>query len=175
MVTVALSLHPSSEMVHKLAVDGANFPLLMSPLPAGQSNFAEYGAIAVLFVITIVVVFTLMTLVRVITRIFSQIKTTPGKLTTYECGEAPVGPAWFRFNNRFYLVAILFLVFDVEVALMFPILAHYTTFIRDGVGGAALLKIFAFAGTLALGLVYAAKKGDLAWNKIVHLDQGDQS
>lgn len=162
-------------MADKVAVDGANFPLLMSPMPAGQSNFAEYGSIAVVFLLTITVVFTLMTLVRIITRVFSRIQTTPGKLSTYECGETPVGPAWFRFNNRFYLVAILFLVFDVEVALMFPILAHYTTFIRDGVGGAALLKIAVFAGTLALGLVYAAKKGDLAWNKSVRLDQGDQS
>ncbi|MBK8801100.1 MAG: NADH-quinone oxidoreductase subunit A [Fibrobacteres bacterium] len=144
-------------------------------MPAGQSNFAEYGSIAVVFLLTITVVFTLMTLVRIITRVFSRIQTIPGKFSTYECGETPVGPAWFRFNNRFYLVAILFLVFDVEVALMFPILAHYTTFIRDGVGGAALLKIAVFAGTLALGLVYAAKKGDLAWNKSVRLDQGDQS
>lgn len=145
----------------------------MTPMPAGQSNFAEYGSIAVVLLLTVTVVFVMMTLVRIITRVFSRIQTTPGKLSTYECGETPVGPAWFRFNNRFYLVAILFLVFDVEVALMFPILAHFTSFIRDGVGGTALVKIVVFAGTLALGLVYAAKKGDLAWNKSVRLDQGD--
>ena len=121
---------------------------------------------------TIALVFTLMTLVRVITRVFSRIPTTPGKLSTYECGEAPVGPAWFRFNNRFYLVAILFLVFDVEIALMMPLLVRYTAFLREGVGGAVLAKLVLFAGTLLLGLVYAAKKGDLRWNKSIRVDAG---
>jgi len=146
----------------------------MSPVPAGQSQFSEYGAIVVLALMTIVVVFALMTLVRIITRVFSKIQTTEGKLSTYECGETPVGPAWFRFNNRFYLIAILFLVFDVEIALMLPILARYTTFLREGTGGAALVKVAIFAGTLLLGLVFAAKKGDLEWNKSIRLDRGAQ-
>jgi len=145
----------------------------MTPVLAGQSHFAEYGSIAVIAVLTAAVVFTLMTLVRIITRVFSRIQTTPGKLSTYECGETPVGPAWFRFNNRFYLVAILFLIFDVEVALIMPVLVRYTVFLRDGVGVAALAKIVLFAGTLLLGLVYAARKGDLSWNKSIRADQGD--
>lgn len=146
----------------------------MSPVTAGQSHFSEYGAIVVLALMTIVVVFALMTLVRVITRVFSKIQTTQGKLSTYECGETPVGPAWFRFNNRFYLIAILFLVFDVEIALMMPILARYTSFLREGTGGAALVKVAIFAGTLLFGLVFAAKKGDLEWNKSIRLDRGAQ-
>jgi len=145
----------------------------MTPVLAGQSHFAEYGSIAVIAILTAAVVFTLMTLVRIITRVFSRIQTTPGKLSIYECGETPVGPAWFRFNNRFYLVAILFLVFDVEVALIMPVLVRYTVFLRDGLGVAALAKIVLFAGTLLLGLVYAARKGDLSWNKSIRIDQGD--
>lgn len=141
----------------------------MSPVPAGQSQFSEYGAIVVLALMTITLVYVLMTLVRVITRVFSKIQTTPEKLTTYECGEAPVGPAWFRFNNRFYLIAILFLVFDVEVALMMPILARYTSFLKDGSGAMVLVKLAIFAGTLLLGLIYAAKKGDLEWNKSINV------
>jgi len=128
----------------------------------------------VLVVLTAVVVFVLMTLVRVITRVFSRIATTPGKLTTYECGEKPVGIGWFRFNNRFYLVAILFLVFDVEVALILPVLTRYTVFLRDGRGGAALFKVAVFAATLLLGLVYAYIKGDLSWNKSIRSDEGAQ-
>jgi len=73
----------------------------MTPVLAGQSHFAEYGSIAVIAILAAVVVFTLMSLVKVITRVFSRIETTPGKLSTYECGETPIGPAWFRFNNRF--------------------------------------------------------------------------
>lgn len=145
----------------------------MTPVLAGQSHFAEYGSIAVIAVLTAAVVFTLMSIVKIITRIFSRIRTTPGKLSTYECGETPVGPAWFRFNNRFYLVAILFLVFDVEVALVMPVLVRYTVFLRDGNGVAALAKIVLFAGTLLLGLVYAVRKGDLSWNKSIRIDQGD--
>jgi NADH-quinone oxidoreductase subunit A len=145
----------------------------MTPELAGQSHFAEYGSIAVIAILAAVVVFTLMSLVKVITRVFSRIETTPGKLSTYECGETPIGPAWFRFNNRFYLVAILFLIFDVEVALVMPVLVRYTVFLRDGNGAAALAKIFVFAGTLLLGLVYAARKGDLSWNKSIRIDQGD--
>jgi len=146
----------------------------MSPVTAGQSHFSEYGAIVVLALMTIAVVFALMTLVRIITRVFSKIQTTQGKLSTYECGETPVGPGWFRFNNRFYLVAILFLIFDVEIALVLPVLARYTSFLREGTGGMALVKVVVFAGTLLLGLVYAAKKGDLEWNKSIRLDRGAQ-
>jgi NADH-quinone oxidoreductase subunit A len=145
----------------------------MTPVLAGQSHFAEYGSIAVIAILTAAVVFTLMSLVRIITRVFSRIQTTPGKLSTYECGETPIGPAWFQFNNRFYLVAILFLIFDVEVALIMPVLVRYTMFLRNGNGVAALVKIILFAGTLLLGLVYAARKGDLSWNKSIRVDQGD--
>lgn len=147
----------------------------MSPVTAGSHHYAEYGAIVLLAAIMVVVVFAMMQIVRVITRVLARIPTTEGKLATYECGEKPVGPGWFRFNNRFYLVAILFLVFDVEIALLMPVLAHYTTFLRDGTGIAALVKIFVFTGTLALGLAYAAAKGDLAWNKSIRIDQGDAS
>jgi len=147
----------------------------MNPVTAGSHHYGEYGAIALLALVMIAVVFVMMQLVRIITRVFSRIPTTEGKLATYECGEAPIGRAWFRFNNRFYLVAILFLGFDVEIAILMPVLARYTTFLGDGTGGAALFKIFLFAGTLALGLVYAAAKGDLAWNKSIRIDQGSTS
>jgi len=146
---------------------------MTTPVLAGQSHYAEYGSIAVIVVLMAAVVFALMTAVRIVTRVVGGIRTTPGKLSTYECGETPVGPAWFRFNNRFYLVAILFLVFDVEVAVVMPVLVRYTVFLREGRGAAALAKIFVFASTLLLGLVYAAKKKDLDWNKSIRIDQGD--
>jgi len=146
----------------------------MSPVSAGQSNFAEYGAIAVIAIIVVVTVFVLMSLVRIITRVFSRIPITDGKLSTYECGETPIGPAWFRFNNRFYLVAILFLVFDVEIALVMPVLVRYTVFLRQGIGGIALVKVAIFAATLLLGLFYAVRKGDLSWNKSIEVSQGDR-
>ena len=45
----------------------------------------------------------------------------PEKLETYECGEAPVGPAWFNFNPRFYIIALIFIIFDVEIAFIYPV------------------------------------------------------
>lgn len=144
-------------------------------MSAGSHHYAEYGAIALLGVTMIVVVFVMMAIVRLITRVVGRIPNTDAKRQTYECGEQPIGQAWFRFNNRFYLVAILFLVFDVEIALLMPVLSHYTTFLSEGSGGAALAKIGIFAGTLALGLVYAVAKGDIRWDRTIRIDQGDRT
>lgn len=163
----------SVEVHHRRS--GSYFSFPMSPVTAGAHHYAEYGAIALLGILMIVVVFAMMQIVRIITRVLSRIQDTDAKKQTYECGEEPIGPAWFRFNNRFYLVAILFLVFDVEVALLMPVLSRYTTFLGEGTGGAAFAKIFLFAGTLALGLVYAVAKGDISWNKSIKLDEGDRS
>ncbi len=88
-----------------------------------------------------------------------------GKLTTYECGELPEGSAYVMFNNRFYLVAIVFLVFDVEVALLFPVLLLFREAIDIGGNTAAQVfaLAFAFLGVLFIGLVYEWKTGDIDW------------
>jgi NADH-quinone oxidoreductase subunit A len=81
----------------------------------------------------------------------------------YECGEEPVAQAWFNFNPRFYIVAIIFLVFDVEVAFTWPVAAVFKRFVANGAGGLAYAELFAFIGILALGLAYVWQKGDLEW------------
>ena len=90
-----------------------------------------------------------------------------GKLTTYECGELPEGSAYVMFNNRFYLVAIVFLVFDVEVALLFPVLLLFSEAIE--IGGPSAFQVFslafAFLGVLFVGLIYEWKTGDIDWVK----------
>lgn len=87
-----------------------------------------------------------------------------GKLQTYECGEVPKGSAYVMFNNRFYMVAIVFLVFDVEVALLFPVLKLFRSSVESGSGGAQVfLLAFAFLFVLLVGLVYEWKKGDIDW------------
>lgn len=89
-----------------------------------------------------------------------------GKLMTYECGELPKGSAYVMFNNRFYLVAIAFLVFDVEVALLFPVLRLFRGAVEGGAGAAPVfLLAFAFLFVLLIGLVYEWKKGDIDWVK----------
>lgn len=87
------------------------------------------------------------------------------KLSTYECGEIPIGSAWMNFNIRFYVVALVFVVFDVEVAFMFPVGRVFRTWVESGHGVVALLEIFAFIAILLLGFAYAWIKGDLDWVK----------
>src|SRR5918995_3175188 len=89
------------------------------------------------------------------------------KLSTYECGEPSTGSAWVNFNIRFYLVALIFIIFEVEIAFIFPVAAVYRRWIEDGQGLFAFIKIFIFVGILFLGLVYAWAKGDLEWVKKV--------
>lgn len=88
------------------------------------------------------------------------------KLSTYECGEIPVGSAWMNFNIRYYVVALVFVVFDVEVAFMFPIAQVFRGLIESNQGaGLALLEIFLFLLILAVGFIYVWIKGDLDWVK----------
>jgi NADH-quinone oxidoreductase subunit A len=94
----------------------------------------------------------------------------PNKLTTYECGEPPSGSAWINFNIRFYLIALVFVIFDVELAFIYPVMAVYKDWVARGVGVQALLEIVTFVAILAVGLVYVWAKGDLAWLRRVGTD-----
>ncbi len=87
------------------------------------------------------------------------------KLSTYECGEPPSGPAWINFNIRFYLIALVFVIFDVELAFVYPVVTVFRDWIKNGQGGFALAEITLFIGILAVGLVYVWVKGDLEWLK----------
>jgi NADH-quinone oxidoreductase subunit A len=91
----------------------------------------------------------------------------PAKLSTYECGEPASGSAWINFNIRFYLIALVFLIFDVELAFMYPVAAVFKQWVADGRGLFALTEITIFVGILAVGLAYVWKKGDLDWMKRV--------
>ena len=80
------------------------------------------------------------------------------KLTTYECGENPVGSAWVQFNIRFYVFALIFIIFDVEVALLYP-----WAVIFQRLGMLAFVEAFIFIVILLAGLAYLWKEGDLDW------------
>jgi NADH-quinone oxidoreductase subunit A len=89
------------------------------------------------------------------------------KFTTYECGERPVGPAWILFNFRFYAVALAFLIFDIELALVFPCVSVFRKWLQEGRGLLVLSEILIFVGVLFMGLVYMWNRGDLKWSKEV--------
>jgi NADH-quinone oxidoreductase subunit A len=81
------------------------------------------------------------------------------KEQVFECGNPPTGPARYRFSVRFYLVAILFIVFDVEVVFMYP----WAIVLRE-LGVPGLVEMVVFIGVLAAGLAYVWKKGALVWD-----------
>lgn len=83
---------------------------------------------------------------------------TKEKLKIYECGEEIIGSPWVKFNIRFYVVALIFLIFDVEVVLLFPWALGYQEF---GVYGFLVGIIFLLV--LILGMAYEWRKGDLEW------------
>jgi NADH-quinone oxidoreductase subunit A len=89
------------------------------------------------------------------------------KLMPYECGEPPTGKAWINFNVRFYLIALIFVVFEVEVAFLYPVAAVYMDWIRRGQRLYVLSEILIFLGILAVGLIYVWVKHDLEWLKKV--------
>jgi NADH-quinone oxidoreductase subunit A len=89
------------------------------------------------------------------------------KLTTYECGEVVSGPSWINFNIRFYLVALIFIIFDVEVAFIYPVVTVFRSWVEEGRGLFALVEIMIFILVLVVGLVYVWAKGDLQWVKKV--------
>ncbi len=82
----------------------------------------------------------------------------PEKLDTYECGAPPVGGAWQQFNVRYYLFALLFVVFDVEAAFLYP----WALAFRQ-VGAYAVAEMLIFVALLGVGLAYAWRRGALQW------------
>jgi NADH-quinone oxidoreductase subunit A len=79
----------------------------------------------------------------------------------YECGMLPVGEGAPRFSVKFYLVAMLFVLFDIEVVFMYPWAVQFRDLIREG--PAVLASMAGFAGILVVAYVYALKKGALNW------------
>ncbi len=84
----------------------------------------------------------------------------PNKLTTYECGEEAVGSPWVKFNIRFYVTALIFLIFDVEVVFLFPWAVVY-----KNLGMFAFVEMMIFLSILIVGYAYVWGKGDLEWDK----------
>jgi len=93
-----------------------------------------------------------------ISRLFGPREPNAVKLSTYECGEVPYGASWVQFNIRFYVVALIFIVFDVEVALLYP-----WAVVFQRLGLLAFVEALVFIVILLAGLAYLWKEGDLEW------------
>ena len=120
--------------------------------------YTDYLPIAVFVVLAIVLVVAPLIIQALISPRKNKGK---DKLMSYECGEVPEGDAWVQFNIRFYIIALIFIIFDVEVVFLFP----WAVVFKE-IGLVALIEVMIFLGILIVGFAYVWLKGDLDWVKM---------
>lgn len=135
--------------------------------------YLDYASVLVFFIFGLIFV---VINVSVLSRILRPTVPQEGKETTYECGEPPVGSSWIRFDIRFYTVALVFLVFDVEVAFLYPWAMIFKGAASDPLNGPFLLfEVLAFVAILVVGYAYVWAKGDLEWVKAMDAQQPEEA
>lgn len=131
------------------------------PTPIPASTAADWLPVAVFLIIGIIVSAVML----IIPRILGPMNPTPEKNRPYECGERVVGMSWAQMHIGYYLYALVFIIFDVEVVFLWPwvrvvggrLVQNY------GFGLFAFLDMLVFVAILVVGLVYAWRKGVLRW------------
>ena len=121
--------------------------LLTDYIPAGIAILLAVGFCVVLSILAIVL---------------GPKKVNPVKLSPFECGSDPIGSPHIHFSSRFYQIAILFVVFDIEIAFMYPWALNYRRLSTLGVWF-GWFEMFAFSAVLAIALIYMWKRGAIAW------------
>lgn len=127
---------------------------------------SEFANIPLFLVFVAAVIF----LILLIGSILRPNNPYPDKTSVYECGEIPVGKGVNQFNIRFSLFAFLFVIFDVEIAFIFPVTAMFKDLIQEGWGLLAFAEIAIFVLVLLVGLVYAWSQKCLDWDKSIPSD-----
>jgi NADH-quinone oxidoreductase subunit A len=118
--------------------------------------FSDYGQVFIFLIFALGFV----AIALISAKIVSPKRPTKGKYATYECGEDTVGETWIKFNIRFYVTALIFIIFDVEIVFLFP----WAVVFKE-MGLIAFLEMAVFLLILIIGLVYVWVKGDLKWDK----------
>ncbi len=117
---------------------------------------SDFGQILVFMIIAVVfVAFALLA-----SKVLSPKRPSKEKLSTYECGENTIGETWLKFNVRFYVVALIFIIFDVEIVFLFPWAVVFSE-----MGMIAFVEMAVFLIILIFGFIYVLAKGDLYWDK----------
>ena len=123
-----------------------------------QSQLTQYLPVLMLGVLAVVFSFGMLILSVVLGK---KGKRPAIKDTPYECGMLPVGPGSTRLSVKFYLVAMLFVLFDIEVVFMYPWAVQFRDLVKDG--PVVLASMAGFAGVLLIAYAYALRKGVLNW------------
>jgi NADH-quinone oxidoreductase subunit A len=130
-----------------------------------EHNLMEYAPIGIMF--HVAMGFAVSQLLE--TQLIGPRKRTATKLMPYECGKDPIGGARDRFSIKFYTVAVIFLLFDIEVLFIIPFAVAFKSLIAaeklSGIayGTIAFVEILVFVGTLVVGYIYVWKKGTFDW------------
>jgi len=117
----------------------------------------------------------------IVTQLIGPRKRTAVKLMPYECGKDPVGSARDRYSIKFYSVAVIFLLFDIEVLFMMPFAVAFKYLIEQqkvtgiAFGTIALLEILVFIGTLIVGYIYVWQKGVFDWGLQARVEARNQA
>ncbi len=128
-------------------------------------NLMDYAPLAIMFMVA--AGFGVSQLL--VTQLIGPRKRTATKLMPYECGKDPVGSARDRFSIKFYSVAVIFLLFDIEVLFMIPFAASFKYLLQQGkigpvaFGTLAFIEILIFIASLVVGYIYVWKKGTFDW------------
>jgi len=119
-----------------------------------EGYFGQYVTIGIFVIVGMVLVFGTLALSRLLRPNLPSYE----KSTTYESGIDPIGSGWTQTNVRYYVFALLFVVFDVEAVFLFP-----WAIVFEKLGTQAFIEMIIFIGILALALLYAIKKKVLEW------------
>jgi NADH-quinone oxidoreductase subunit A len=139
---------------------------LVSGIEMSEFNLSDYAPIALMFLVA--AGFGASQLL--VTQLIGPRKRTATKLMPYECGKDPVGSAHDRYSIKFYTVAVIFLLFDIEVLFIVPFAVAFKSLLAEQVstgvafGTIAFIEILAFLATLVVGYIYVWKKGIFDWS-----------
>jgi NADH-quinone oxidoreductase subunit A len=118
--------------------------------------FGAYALVGALLLVGVL----MFTVALGVNRVLRPARPTAQKLLTYECGVDPVGGGWAQSYVRYYVFTFLYVVFAVDAVFLFP---WATVFDAPGFGLTTLIEMFVFLGFLAVGILYAWRKGVLTW------------
>jgi NADH-quinone oxidoreductase subunit A len=117
---------------------------------------SQFGQVFVFLIVGILFV----VIAFIVVKLLAPDKPNKGRDEIYECGEEALGTPWIKFNIRYYVIALIFIIFDVEVIFLLP-----WAVVFKNLGMLAFLEMAVFLLILIVGFIYVIAKGDLQWDK----------
>lgn len=124
-------------------------------MDAGDNMASDYGVVGVFLVVGVLFV---VVNIDIVSRLLRPSNPQPEKLSTYECGEDPIGGPWIRIHIRYYLYALVYVIFAVETIFLYP-----WAIVFRKLGLFAFVEMMVFIAILLVGFAYAWRKGALEW------------